>query len=84
MILEKKSPKYVNMLSSEYIGCNTTEFIEIFNSPNSINSVGQNEVWSYGPSMQDLRRKKSGDLIGVSVMFSKEGKLIRCDGIYKD
>ena len=78
------SKKYEDFLEDDVIAMSASDFIHRFGKPDSINKVAGSEVWAYGPKFDDIKNAKKGDLIGVSVVVSGKGFIIRCDAIHRD
>ena len=75
---------YRKFVSGEFQNANADVIVSVLGNPNTRNMVRDNEIWSYGPSLDDLKNRKVGDLIGINIYMDKSGKVVRCLGIHKD
>ena len=62
----------------------TRDIISLLGEPDAKDPFRDDEIWSYGPSLNALKSSKAGDTVGINIYVDKRGDVVRCLGIHKD
>ncbi len=67
---------YSEIIKQDLLGASATDIKSILGNPETIRKNDERDVWSYGPSIEDMANKADGDIVGLTIYFDDNGKVI--------
>lgn len=68
-------PIYSEIIKQDLLGISAESVINILGNPEVIRKNNACDVWSYGPSIDDMVNKSDGDIVGLTIYFDNDGKV---------
>ena len=71
-----ETPIYSEIIKRDLLGVSAAEIKNILGNPETIIKDNERDIWSYGPSIEDMVSKEDGAIIGLTIYFDDKGKVI--------
>ena len=75
-IRKQKRFTYEEVYKKDLIGAESNEIKSLLGIPDSIREGQNRQIWSYGPSVDDMIDSENGEIVGLTIYFNEKGTVM--------